>query len=117
MAYFSEDLKLEPYWWEEAPRRPAPPAEIPKQADVVVVGSGYAGVSTALTVARGGRSAIVFDAPDPGLGACRRNGGAVGETLRIPFAAMIAQYGMAQAISFYKAVKSGKLGGGKGCGR
>src|SRR3546814_1947430 len=110
MAYFSEDLKLEPYWWEEAPRRPAPPAEIPKQADVVVVGSGYAGVSTALTVARGGRSAIVFDAQDPGLGACSRNGGAVGETLRISFAAMIEQYGMAQAIDYSKEVTNSQIG-------
>ncbi|WP_339084587.1 FAD-binding oxidoreductase [Hyphomicrobium sp. ghe19] len=72
-------LKFKSYWWEAAPR----PLDVrnqslPARADVVIVGSGFTGLSAALTLLKRGRSVIVLDAGVPGMGASTRNGGQVG---------------------------------------
>lgn len=70
-------LTYRPYWWEAAPPRHASePA--PARADVVIVGSGFTGLSAALTLLRQGRSAVVLERGVPGFGASTRNGGQVG---------------------------------------
>jgi len=70
-------LAYQPYWWEAAPRRPSS-AVLPKEADVVIVGSGFTGLSAALTLLRRGRSAVVLERGVPGFGASTRNGGQIG---------------------------------------
>lgn len=45
--------------------------------DVAIVGGGYTGLSTALHLARAGRSVVVAEAVEPGWGASGRNGGQV----------------------------------------
>ena len=46
-------IKTTPYWWEDVPR-PAPTAgALPKSVDVLVIGSGYTGLSAARETARG----------------------------------------------------------------
>jgi len=68
------DFKTTPYWWEEA----SPPAALdplPAQADVVVVGSGYTGLSASLTLQQAGRQVLVLDAENLGAGASSRNAG------------------------------------------
>lgn len=52
---------------------PLPPA----RADVVIVGAGYCGVTAAAGLARRGRTVVVVDAADRGVGASTRNGGMV----------------------------------------
>ena len=73
------DFKPEPYWWMAAPR-PSVDAEqkLPGKTDVVIVGSGYTGLSAALTLARAGREVLVLDADVPGFGASSLNAGYVG---------------------------------------
>ena len=59
------DFKTTPYWWEEA----SPPAALdplPAQADVVVVGSGYTGLSASLTLQQAGRQVLGLDAENLG---------------------------------------------------
>lgn len=73
----SAALAYNPYWWDAAPRRPSA-AALPKQADVVIVGSGFTGLSAALTLLRAGRSAVVVERGVPGYGASTRNGGQIG---------------------------------------
>jgi glycine/D-amino acid oxidase-like deaminating enzyme len=70
-------LTYRPYWWEAAPRSRASPA-LPERADVVIVGSGFTGLSAALTLLRHGRTAVVLERDVPGYGASTRNGGQIG---------------------------------------
>ena len=70
------DFLAEPYWWEAAPpRRRA--MDIASRADVVVVGGGIAGLSTAIELARNGVGSAVLDREAIGWGASSRNGGAL----------------------------------------
>ncbi|MGO1119376.1 NAD(P)/FAD-dependent oxidoreductase [Rhodovibrionaceae bacterium A322] len=74
--FFSPEIKHSPYWWEAA----APQDErgdLPAACDVVIIGSGYAGLSTALELARNGTQVLVMDAEALGYGASSRNGGHV----------------------------------------
>jgi glycine/D-amino acid oxidase-like deaminating enzyme len=65
-------------WQEQAPPAVDPgPAALPAEADVVVVGAGYAGLSTARELAAAGRGVVVLDAHPLGWGASTRNGGMV----------------------------------------
>ena len=105
---FARDLDLLPYWWEDSPVRALAPVEPPAKIDVAVVGAGYGGLSAALTLARGGRGVVVFDAGDPGEGASTRNGGAVGETLRVSFAGLTERHGLATATALYRDVRAGR---------
>jgi len=74
----AEGLKFEPYWWDAAPRQTAGAGAVPKDADVAIVGSGFTGLSAALTLARRGRKPVVLDRGVPGFGASTRNGGQIG---------------------------------------
>ena len=65
-------------WAATAPPGPeCPPLASNDAADVVVVGAGYTGLSTALHLARTGRRVVVLDAGEPGWGCSGRNGGQV----------------------------------------
>jgi glycine/D-amino acid oxidase-like deaminating enzyme len=85
-----------PYWWDAAaPERREVP--LPSQAQVVVVGGGYAGLSAALTLRRLGHEVVVLDAERIGWGASSRNGGAVSGGLKLAKNDLAKQHGEAQA--------------------
>src|SRR5271165_840789 len=71
------DFKPEPYWWEAYRPQALDLVEVPPAARVAIVGAGYAGLSTALELAKHGIDAVVLEANEPGFGASTRNGGAV----------------------------------------
>lgn len=77
------DWRPTPIWWDDAPLEPADDP-LPARADVAVIGAGYGGLMTALTLARGGASVVVLDADDPGAGAATRNHGHIGGAGRLP---------------------------------
>jgi glycine/D-amino acid oxidase-like deaminating enzyme len=70
-------LTYRPYWWDAAPRDEAQRA-LPTRCDVAVIGSGFTGLSAALTLLRNGRHAVVLERGVPGFGASTRNGGQIG---------------------------------------
>src|SRR5258708_22538335 len=84
---FTGDVKLAPYWWDHVPRPTLAEAPLPATVDVVVIGSGYTGLSAALQTARGGRQTLVLDAEDAGWGCSTRNGGQISPGLQPGFAA------------------------------
>ena len=49
----------------------------PEDCDVVIIGGGLAGLTTALQLARGGRKVVLLEAESVGFGASGRNGGFV----------------------------------------
>ncbi|MCZ4282367.1 FAD-binding oxidoreductase [Kiloniella laminariae] len=90
-----------PYWWADArfePDRFSEKGLPPVQADVVIVGAGYTGLSAALTLARAGRSVVVLDAERPGWGCSARNGGLLGPSFhKLGLAGLSQAYGAEKA--------------------
>ncbi|HSR80725.1 MAG TPA: FAD-binding oxidoreductase [Hyphomicrobiaceae bacterium] len=73
----AEGLKTTPYWWEAARPQSTPEAPLPERVDVAIVGSGYCGLSAAIELSAAGRSVVVLDAGELGIGASTRSGGMV----------------------------------------
>lgn len=92
-----------PYWWVAAPPEPIPAAALPTEADVVIIGAGYTGLSAALTLARHGRSVTVLETHHPGYGASSRNGGMLGPSFqKMSIDALVGKYGEPHAMSVLK---------------
>ncbi len=90
-------MKTTPYWWEGLWPIPIPPQPLPPAVDVVVVGSGYTGLSAALTLLKHGRSVVVIEARRVAEGASSRNGGMIGDLLKPPVAELTARFGAQMA--------------------
>src|ERR1700759_4365856 len=75
----AEPFPLAPSLWAAtAPKAPpTPPLEGHVTAEVVVIGAGYCGLSTALHLAERGTKVVVLEAHEPGWGGSGRNGGQV----------------------------------------
>jgi glycine/D-amino acid oxidase-like deaminating enzyme len=75
----AEPFPLAPALWAAtacaAP--PTPAIEDSVSTDVVIIGAGYAGMSTALHLAQRGTRVVVLEAREPGWGGSGRNGGQV----------------------------------------
>src|SRR5215471_1440561 len=71
------DFAPTPYWWEAYTPTAGELTDVLREARVAVVGGGYAGLSTALELAKHGIDAVVLEAGELGFGASTRNGGAV----------------------------------------
>lgn len=99
---FTPDVKLTPYWWDDVPRPKLPDAALPTKADVVIVGSGYTGLSAALQTARGGRDTVVLDAEDAGFGCSTRNGGQISTSIKPAYADLVRKYGPELAFRIIK---------------
>lgn len=96
-------LKQTPYWWEAAPPRAVERGQLPRQIDAAIIGSGFTGLSAALTLARRGRSVAILEAGVPGFGASTRNGGQIGSgNQKFRVRHLMALYGEKKATALLK---------------
>lgn len=86
-----------PYWHDQLDDPPMLPDQLPEKTDVLIVGSGYTGLSAAITTARGGRSTLVVDAEDPGFGCSTRNGGQISTSVKPSLDQLSAKFGAKKA--------------------
>lgn len=92
-------------WAATAPAAPpTPPLMESITTDVLVIGGGYTGLSTALHLAERGTQVTVLDANDPGWGASGRNGGQVNPTLKHDPDELVSLFGAARAEPLIDAV-------------
>lgn len=74
---FHPGFKARPWWWEAWTPNNALSQDPPARTDVLIVGAGYGGLSTALELRRNGVEAVVLERGDFGVGASTRNGGMI----------------------------------------
>ncbi|HET8998816.1 MAG TPA: FAD-binding oxidoreductase [bacterium] len=92
------------FWRETAPPIPSYDARpLPVQADVVVIGGGYTGLSTALHLAKKGAQVTLLERATLGWEASSRNGGFSTCGLSISVQAAVRRYGLAQARRLFRA--------------
>jgi len=103
---FASGFKTEPYWWDAAPRPAAAEIALPARVDAAIVGSGYTGLSAALTLARGGRSVLVLEKDRAGFGASTRNAGFIGRTFKHSFPTLMDEKGLDYAVSVYRELQA-----------
>lgn len=96
---FSQTFKAEPYWWQTGRATDFKSAELPAEADVVVIGAGYTGLNAALHTAREGLSTLILDAEEAGWGCSTRNGGQVSTSIKPEFSTLERRYGTETAIA------------------
>ena len=93
-SLYTDNYKDAPYWWDESPRPVfADATGLPAAADVLVIGSGFTGLTAALETVRAGRSTVVVDAEDPAWGCSSRNGGQVSTSIKPTLDKLSAKYG------------------------
>jgi gamma-glutamylputrescine oxidase len=80
-----------------SPWQERPPLEGEREADLVVVGGGCTGLSTALHAARAGLCVVVLEGGRVGWGASGRNGGQIIPGLRKGAAELVRLYGVERA--------------------
>ncbi|MBK3660123.1 FAD-binding oxidoreductase [Bradyrhizobium diazoefficiens] len=90
--------------WEATPEpaRDFPVLSGDQQADVVIIGAGYTGLSAAHHIAKSGLAPIVLEANRPGWGASGRNGGVITAKFRLSFREIDATHGRAMAKRMYE---------------
>ena len=88
------------YWWAEAPPQTSEDGRWSSQADIAIIGCGFAGLSAAITLARAGRQVTIFEKEAIGFGASTRNGGITSGNIRYNRAQLAQRFGRAKADSF-----------------
>jgi glycine/D-amino acid oxidase-like deaminating enzyme len=99
------DFREEPYWWLAAPPGQDGDAagnDLPRQAEVAIIGGGITGMVAALDLARAGADVVVLDAQGIGEGAARRSAGFLGRTLKRSVEWLARKGGRPYAASVYR---------------
>ncbi len=95
-------VKAAPYWWEDAPREKGDIGTPTAESDLIVVGSGYTGLSAALVCAEAGMSVTVIDKDVIGFGCSSRNGGSIGSSIKPELDTLTRRHGATRAAAIRK---------------
>ena len=99
-------MKQIPYWLDTAPPLPDRSGNpLPDDADVVVIGGGITGLSTALHTARKGARVVLVEKDKVGSGASGRNGSMCTQGITIGAAEARKRYGQDRACELYDAFR------------
>lgn len=83
-----------PFWVDDHPRAAQIGSDsLPAETDVLVVGSGLTGISTALRLSGGGRTVTVIDSGEIAGGASSMNGGMVSPDVKAGMRAVLSAHG------------------------
>jgi glycine/D-amino acid oxidase-like deaminating enzyme len=96
-------MKLESFWTETVAPYKGRGDALPANADVVVVGGGFTGLSAARSLAMRGAQVVVLDAGVIAAEASGRNGGHVNNGLAVDYATVAARVGTERAAAWYRA--------------
>ncbi|MEC8642311.1 MAG: FAD-binding oxidoreductase [Pseudomonadota bacterium] len=95
------DTNVTCFWWQERPPTPAPPAIWQDNAEIIIVGCGFTGLSAALTLARAGKQVVVLEKGLIGEGASTRNGGITSGNIRLSATQLKKRFGAERAQQFF----------------
>ncbi|AZM61095.1 MULTISPECIES: NAD(P)/FAD-dependent oxidoreductase [unclassified Streptomyces] len=99
-------MKQIPYWLDTAPALPDRSGkDLPDEADVVVIGGGLTGLSTAYHAARKGARVVLVEKDKVGSGASGRNGSMCTQGLTIGVGEARRRYGRERARELYDAFR------------
>ncbi len=90
---FTGDFRTDACWLDDVAPPETGEARLPASVDVLIIGSGYTGLSAAIETARGGRSTLVIDAERAGWGCSTRNGGQISTSIKTGYEALCRRYG------------------------
>src|SRR5690242_4847883 len=89
------------FWMDDAGRIEAPPLSSDESCDVVVIGAGIAGLSTAYELSRFGRSVVVIDRGKIGYGMTARTTAHLAPELDDRYSELIRVHGEDEARLYY----------------
>jgi glycine/D-amino acid oxidase-like deaminating enzyme len=90
---------VKPYWQDRGLSVDVPPAALPAQVDILIIGGGYTGLSAARETAAAGASTLVLEAGAVGAGCSGRNGGQIAYSIKPSLATLTSRHGAAQALA------------------
>jgi glycine/D-amino acid oxidase-like deaminating enzyme len=105
-SIFTEDFKAQPFWWDATPRPAIDEQTLPRQVDVLIIGSGYTGLNCALETSAGGMDTLVIDAESAGWGCSSRNGGQISGEIKPDYAELKRKFGDKLAFDLLKGARS-----------
>jgi glycine/D-amino acid oxidase-like deaminating enzyme len=105
-SIFTEDFKAQPFWWDATPRPAIDEQTLPRQVDVLIIGSGYTGLNCALETSAGGMDTLVIDAESAGWGCSSRNGGQISGEIKPDYAELKRKFGEKPAFDLLKGARN-----------
>jgi glycine/D-amino acid oxidase-like deaminating enzyme len=97
-------VKTIPFWTDQLPRPSLESGSaLPSEADIVIVGGGFTGLSAARVLVRQGATVLVLERHTIGWGASSRNGGLATTGIKKPISAIFKRYGSELGRQFWQA--------------